>query len=76
MICLSKGLGAPMGSLIAGSAKFIEKAKIIKKTLGLSGIRQVAPFAAVGLHVLENHIERLEMDHENAKKVAKGIVRF
>ncbi len=71
-ICLSKGLGAPVGSLVAGSRDFIAKAYRYRKMFG-GGMRQVGILAAAGIYALEHNIERLKEDHENAKRLAKGI---
>lgn len=70
--CLSKGLGAPIGSVIAGSKEFIREAFRVRKGWG-GGMRQVGVIAAAGLYALKNNIERLETDHLNAKKLAEGI---
>ncbi|MBD3636485.1 MAG: PLP-dependent transferase [Crocinitomicaceae bacterium] len=69
-ICLSKGLGAPVGSVLLGSADFIKKAKRVRKRLG-GGMRQVGIIAAGGLYALQNNIERLKEDHRRAKEVAE-----
>lgn len=71
MMCLSKGLGAPVGSMLAGSAAFIERARRVRKLLG-GGMRQAGIIAAPGLLALEN-VERLEEDHENARLLAAGL---
>lgn len=71
-ICLSKGLGCPVGSLLLGSADFIAKAKRIRKRLG-GGMRQSGFLAAAGIYALENHIQRLADDHERARKLADGL---
>jgi len=68
-ICLSKGLGCPVGSLIVGSQKHIQKALRIRKMFG-GGMRQVGYLAAAGIYALDNHIERLEEDHDKAKIIA------
>ena len=65
-ICLSKGLGAPVGSLLTGTKDFIKKAKRIRKIFG-GGMRQSGYLAAAGIYALENNVERLKVDHENAK---------
>lgn len=65
-ICLSKGLGAPVGSLLLGSRKNIAKATRIRKVMG-GGMRQAGFLAAAGLYALQNNIERLAIDHERAK---------
>jgi threonine aldolase len=72
MFCLSKGLGAPVGSMLVGSAEFIEKARRVRKMLG-GGMRQVGILAAAGLYALEHHIERLAEDHENAQILAQAL---
>jgi threonine aldolase len=72
MFCLSKGLGAPVGSMIVGSHAFIEKGRIVRKLLG-GGMRQVGVLAAAGLVALEESPKRLHVDHENAKRLAEGI---
>lgn len=71
-ICLSKGLGAPVGSVLLASADFIKEAKRWRKMLG-GGMRQSGLLAAAGIFVLENHIERLAEDHENARKLCDGL---
>jgi threonine aldolase len=72
MICLSKGLGAPIGSLLCGSRAFIASAKRMRKIVG-GGMRQVGILAAAGIYALEHHIDRLADDHENARRLAEGI---
>jgi threonine aldolase len=72
MFCLSKGLGAPVGSMIVGSAAFIEKGRIYRKMFG-GGMRQAGVIAAAGLIALEESPARLDVDHENAQLLAKGI---
>ena len=72
MFSLSKGLGAPVGSMIVGSAAFIEKARIYRKMFG-GGMRQAGVIAAAGLIALEKSPGRLHEDHENAQFLAKGI---
>ena len=67
-ICLSKGLGAPMGSLLCASRDFVERARFWRKRLG-GGLRQVGIVAAAGLYALRNNIERLAEDHENARRI-------
>ena len=71
-ICLSKGLGAPVGSLLVSSNEVIAKAKRIRKILGGS-MRQVGVIASCGMYALKNNIARLQEDHENAKLLAKGL---
>ena len=72
MFCLSKGLGAPVGSMIVGSEAVIEKGRIYRKMFG-GGLRQAGVIAAAGLIALEKSPERLHVDHENAQLLAKGI---
>jgi len=72
MFCLSKGLGAPVGSMVAGSKLFIEKGRIYRKMFG-GGMRQAGVIAAAGLIALEKSPGRLHIDHENAKRLAEGI---
>lgn len=67
-ICLSKGLGAPVGSLLLGKADFIKKARRIRKVLG-GGMRQAGSLAAAGIYALENNISRLQIDHDHAKAI-------
>ncbi len=75
MFCLSKGLGAPVGSMVAGSREFIERARIYRKMFG-GGMRQVGVIAAAGLLALENSPARLQEDHANAKQLAQGIAQI
>jgi threonine aldolase len=70
--CLSKGLGAPAGTVLLGSKPFVEKARRARKILG-GGMRQAGVIAAAGLYALENNVERLKIDHENAAKLARGL---
>jgi threonine aldolase len=72
MFCLSKGLGAPVGSMLLGSREFIERAVPVRRMLG-GGMRQVGVLAAAGLVALETMTARLEEDHANAQVLAKGI---
>lgn len=72
MFCLSKGLGAPVGSMLVGSKEFIEEARLVRKMLG-GGMRQVGVLAAAGLVALEESPKRLPVDHENAKFLAEGL---
>lgn len=65
-LCLSKGLGAPVGSLLLGTKDFVHSARRVRKVLG-GGMRQAGIIAAGGLYALENNIERLKEDHQNAK---------
>lgn len=71
-VCLSKGLGAPIGSVIMGSREFIEKCRRERKLFG-GGMRQVGIIAAAGLYAVQNHIERLAEDHANARIIAEGL---
>ncbi len=70
--CLSKGLGAPVGSMIAGSKEFIKEAFRVRKAWG-GGMRQAGIIAAAGLYALKNNIDRLEEDHQKAKRLAETI---
>jgi len=70
--CLSKGLGAPVGSVLCGSADFILRAHRTRKQMG-GGMRQAGIIAAAGLHALEHHVERLADDHSNAQRLAAGL---
>lgn len=70
--CLSKGLGAPVGSMLSGTKAFIQKARRLRKILG-GGMRQVGILAAAGIYALEHHVERLRIDHVRAKQLASGI---
>lgn len=74
-ICLSKGLGAPIGSVIAGSDEFINRAHRFRKMFG-GGMRQVGIIAAAGIYALDHHIDRLSVDHANAKRLAQGLSRI
>ena len=71
-ICLSKGLGAPVGSLLLGSYAFIKKAHRVRKVFG-GGMRQAGIIAAGGLYALRNNVERLKLDHENAKRLENEL---
>jgi threonine aldolase len=75
MFCLSKGLGAPVGSMIVGSKEFIERARVYRKMFG-GGMRQVGVLAAAGLLALENSPRRLHEDHANAKTLAEGVAQI
>jgi threonine aldolase len=72
MFCLSKGLGAPVGSMLLGSREFIDEARIGRKMLG-GGMRQVGVVAAAGLIALEESPQRLHIDHDNAKHLANSL---
>ena len=71
-VCSSKGLGAPVGSLLAGSEETIREARRARKAFG-GGMRQAGVIAAGSLYAFEHHIERLAEDHERAKKLAAGL---
>jgi threonine aldolase len=71
-VCLSKGLGAPVGSIALGSKELIAKARIWRKRYG-AGMRQVGLLAAAGHYALDNNIERLAEDHKRAKKIAIAL---
>ncbi len=71
-ICLSKGLGAPVGSLLLGSEALIRKARRIRKVFG-GGMRQAGYLAAAGIYALENHVERLGQDHLHAKMIEEAL---
>lgn len=73
-LCLSKGLGAPVGSILAGTEEFIYNAKRLRKSLG-GGMRQAGIIASAGIFALEYQFERLAEDHANAKALAQGLVR-
>jgi threonine aldolase len=75
MFCLSKGLGAPVGSMLVGSREFIEKARVYRKMFG-GGMRQAGVLAAAGLVALERSPGRLHEDHANARHLAEGLARL
>lgn len=75
MFCLSKGLGAPVGSILVGSKAFVEKARAYRKALG-GGMRQAGVLAAAGLIALEKMPARLKEDHENAHMLAEGLAQI
>ena len=70
--CLSKGLAAPIGSIICGSEKFIYHARRIRKALG-GGMRQAGIIASAGMYSLDNMLDQIHEDHKNAKRLAAGI---
>jgi threonine aldolase len=74
MFCLSKGLGAPVGSVLVGSAKAIERARVFRKSLG-GGMRQAGVLAAAGLIALNEMPKRLGEDHANAKLLAEAVAK-
>jgi threonine aldolase len=71
-VCLSKGLGAPVGSVLCGSTELIGKARRLRKMVG-GGMRQAGVLAAAGLYALEHQVERLAEDHANAERLASGL---
>ena len=71
-LCLSKGLGAPVGTVLSGTKAFIHRARRDRKLLG-GGTRQAGILAAAGNYALDNHVERLAEDHSNAKQLAQGL---
>ena len=73
--CLSKGLSAPVGSLLCGSKNFVERARKYRKMLG-GGMRQAGVLAAAGIVALETMVNRLAEDHTNAKRLAQGLARI
>jgi threonine aldolase len=73
--CLSKGLGAPVGSVLCGSKSQIKKARRWRKVLG-GGMRQAGILAAGGIYAISNNVQRLEEDHENALALAKGLAKI
>jgi threonine aldolase len=68
-ICLSKGLGAPVGSLLLSSSENIKKARRVRKVFG-GAMRQAGYLAAAGIYALDNHVDRLKQDHARAKQIA------
>lgn len=73
-ICLSKGLGAPVGSVLLGSRPFILKSRRIRKVFG-GGMRQAGMLAAAGSYALDHHVDRLAQDHAHARKIAAALER-
>ena len=73
-ICLSKGLGAPVGSVLLGSAPFIKKARRWRKVFG-GGMRQAGSLAAAGIYALDNHVERLKEDHAKALNIKDALLK-
>lgn len=71
-VCLSKGLGAPVGSVLVGSKELIAKARRWRKVLG-GGMRQAGIMAAAGIYGLQHHVERLREDHANARELARAL---
>jgi threonine aldolase len=74
-LCLSKGLGAPVGSLVIGSQQFVTQAHRFRKQFG-GGMRQAGILAAAGIYALEHNVERLAEDHLHAKRLARGIANI
>jgi threonine aldolase len=74
-VCLSKGLSAPVGSVVAGSAEFIKRARRNRKVLGGS-MRQAGVFAAAGIVAITEMVERLADDHANARRLAHGLAQL
>ena len=73
--CISKGLGAPVGSVICGSREFVGRARRVRKMLG-GGMRQAGIIAAAGIVALERMVERLAEDHANARRLAEGLAKL
>lgn len=71
-LCLNKGMGCPMGSMLVGSKEFIRKARRVRKVLG-GGMRQAGYMAACGIYAIENNIDRLATDHAHAKRIAESL---
>lgn len=74
-ICLSKGLGAPVGSLLLGNQAFIKQARRMRKVMG-GGMRQAGYLAAAGVYALDNHVDRLKIDNERASILGKTLASF
>jgi len=72
MMCFSKGLGAPVGSILAGPADLMRQARRVRKRWG-GGMRQVGILAAAGLYALDHHVERLAEDHARARRLAAAL---
>lgn len=75
MFCVSKGLAAPVGSLLVGPAPFIDRARVHRQMLG-GGMRQAGVIAAAGLYALRHKVERLDADHANARALAAGLAQL
>jgi threonine aldolase len=75
MFCLSKGLGAPIGSMVTGDAEFMRQARRYRKLLG-GGMRQVGVIAAAGIYALRHNIDRLADDHRRARRLAESLARI
>lgn len=73
-VCLNKGMGCPMGSVLMGSTGYIKQARRIRKKFG-GGLRQAGYMAATGIYAMEHHIARLADDHANAKRIARALLK-
>lgn len=73
-VCLNKGLGCPIGSLLIGSGDFIKRARRVRKVFG-GGMRQAGYMAATGIYALTHHVQRLELDHIHAKQIADALAK-
>jgi threonine aldolase len=73
-VCLNKGLGCPIGSILIGSQSFIKKARRVRKVFG-GGMRQAGYMAASGVYALKNNIIRLQQDHDNAREIASNLIK-
>ncbi len=71
-VCLSKGLGAPVGSVLLGGREFIREARRVRKRMG-GGMRQAGYLAAACLHALDHHVDRLVLDHRKASRLAAAL---
>nr|MDT0662127.1 GntG family PLP-dependent aldolase [Micromonospora sp. DSM 115978] len=74
-VCLSKGLGAPVGSLLVGGAERVERARLVRKRMG-GGMRQAGVLAAAGRYALRHHLDRLAVDHARAARLADALAPF
>ena len=74
-VCLSKGLGTPMGSVLLGNKEIMKKAMRVRKVLG-GGMRQIGFMAAAGIYALDNHLERLDEDHKKAAEIAETLSKL
>ena len=74
-VCFSKGLGAPLGSCLAGTKEFVAKARRARKLFG-GGMRQVGVVASAAMYALDHHVERLTLDHAHAKRLARAVGEF
>ncbi len=74
-ICLSKGLGAPVGSVLIGNQSFIAEARRVRKAMG-GGMRQAGYLAAAGIYALDHHVERLKEDHAHARQLAAALAEL